>query len=279
MDMVESGGGYEASPCSRCHGSPCCRHLPLWRFAVDGASDWERLESLADVPGIRTALKDDGMFQVYLERNCAYLSPSGMCGVHGDPRQSAICRDFPANTCWYFRAFRADAGPSLVLLDGRRIDALGAMLRWDADGRLDSAPPWPAMEEALGSLPLDGARLTAGPIEPDRAVPAAADGEPPVLLLVPPGRPERREQFPLIRFRLGFPGVSLLAGPGPWAFLVSPPGFDFLSPHRVWDPFGTGADPAASRRITLADLDAFEARCRFSASGRFLGDDEPLLAG
>jgi len=244
------------SPCYRCESAACCSHLPLFSFTIDDRRDWEKGASLLRFPDIRLGLRSDGEFRVYLGRTCAFLTGDRRCLNHDTPRQSKICMGYSPHTCWYKRAFHSQNSDLLILLDSVRFAALEKGITWNEAGEVDRVADWEVLIELTAAHPLD--------IKPFRERERAGT-DTPTALLMPPGKPEKREHWDLVRFRLGFPGVFLsraVEEGEPWAFLISSdgevPSGDDLATGVIMDPFATGNNPLKSSLLTWEGLNRRE---------------------
>lgn len=177
------------------------------------------------------ALKNTGEWILYLKRDCRFLDPSqgGKCTIHGASDQSLICKTYDPRNCWYTRAFRQDDSRVLIPFDTE------GLIRLERDNTLiQNRFSVPLPKEGLHRYAAAARALPAKPTAPaspgETPSPAAALASPRLshrasrrgeFLFFPPfTRPQSRNQFSLLTFRLGFPGVTLAAADNGWAFLV-----------------------------------------------------------
>ncbi len=205
---------WVSSPCSTCD-TYCCSFLPLCELRVETRKDMLLLAELCWFEGMVPTLKDNGEWKLFYHATCAHLhQPSGMCIIHNTPEQSDICRDYPAERCWYRKAFAETETLHLIRFNTARMERLIAMTVFDEHDEIAEVPSWTDIMRELREIPLSPPSLPATAERMKRH----ADSE--ELLLFPPGKPSRPEHLDLLRFRLGFPGTLLLTSYTLWCFAL-----------------------------------------------------------
>lgn len=259
------------SPCSTCSTSPCCTHLPVYRFRMENRKHAEFAVELLRHERIEIGLYESGWWMVYYQAPCRFLDlENSKCTVHGTPRKPQICASYSPVRCWYRRVFAADISPDFIRFDLARFQRLAALLRYDESGGVESAPEWEEMLALFSDLPLPDAgkgvhRIPVGapdaalvhsapralapagvspvPAQLDplgvvslnladqtspRVLPSVADGAgvalesptPTTQLIFPMRTPERPQDFDLLKFRLGFPGVRVGISEAGWVLVI-----------------------------------------------------------
>ena len=197
------------NPCLSCTDTPCCKRLPLERIRVQTRADLETLRKYLLHRWFEVGLKDDGTWMLFYQRPCGILDPeSGLCTVHGTPRQPWTCKEYPSHHCWYQRVFRTEQCLEFIRFDARRMEMLMEMVSYDADtGEIADVPSWEEMIELFKRYPLD---------DPSTRAPRGARKE--FRFPVPP--PQKERHLALFEFRQNFPGVRILRGKRAWVTVV-----------------------------------------------------------
>lgn len=237
--MVTESIETSASTCRVCEHTACCTHLPVHSFTVTTRDDWARVLVLADAPGFLVGLRGSGDWIVFWNARCRFLDRNRRCSLHGDPRRPDICRAYNEYHCWYRRAFSDAGSDAFIRFPVEALFRVGERLSFDSAGALEDTPSWEEMLRLAGDgwyrdAPADG--YNAGRLAADTPV-----------VLTPPGRPTRFAHLDLVRFRLGFPGVRLVASDSGWAYAFAPEPATEWRRRAVLDPFGTGADLHGAR--------------------------------
>lgn len=217
---------WPESPCSRCSESPCCRNLPLAPFYLEERNDFVNLTLISCYNGVFPAMKKSGEWTIFLERDCRFLDIiEGKCSIFNTASQSLICKSYNAHNCWYLDAFSTETFTSMIPFNTEMIiwfDKKYGLLSNDFK-RL----PWEELcAVALEYLQMIRERNTSSSISDkfetyDTNSLSFKKSRLEQNLFFPPyKRPERREHFELISFRLGFPGVYLAVSDNCWAYLV-----------------------------------------------------------
>ena len=247
------------------------------------ADDLETARDLLDHANIEIGIKEDGVWTVFFTRTCGFLDPqSSKCTIHGTERQPRICRDYSAHTCWYRHAFASTLSLQLIRLNAARLDWILAQVEFDETGEIARVPDWDLMLSELSAVPLG---MSAVPVRDQNElgaavserVPLTGSEQPPAnlpqstaILAFPPGRPAHLSHFDLIRFRLGFPGVSLGVTQNEWYFLVdAPPRRNGkTSPAAHCSKYHLNEESARSMvRVGLEELPRIEVLCATDRSG------------
>jgi len=217
---------WRASPCFSCMTSPCCTHVPLYRFRAETKQDIEYARRLLRHEMFEIGIYDSGWWMVYYLAPCRFLNLSNSkCLIHGTPHQPKVCRDYSPIRCWYKRVFTTTDSPDFIRLDQRRIERLARLVRFDNEDRLADVPEWEALLRELAPIPpADGAR--PGKIEPQGISPVPSPAGiigsmHTTQFLFPLRTPTRAEDLDLLRFRLGFPGVAVGRSRGGWLLVIS----------------------------------------------------------
>ncbi|TVR56921.1 MAG: hypothetical protein EA426_12965 [Spirochaetaceae bacterium] len=212
------------SPCASCIGSPCCRNVPITKISIDTEADLLDAAWLAGLEAIEIGLRDDGTWTVFYQQSCRFLDDeTGGCRLHELPDQPDVCVRYDARTCWYRHAFAHDASPRFIRFDRERLLELHRHVICDEKGEIRKVPDWEDILTMLQAVPLgepSGTRETGG---------TATECE----LLMPPARPATIRQLDLVKFRLGFPGISLVVSETEWRFSLRT---SVLGDHRDGPP-------------------------------------------
>lgn len=215
----------------------------------------ETARHLLEHSNINIGLRENGEWTVFYSATCRFLDPStSKCTIHGTARQPQICKDYRADRCWYRRTFAAATTNEMIFLSRSRVSRLIEMCIFDDCDEIYRVPDWERMSKELAGV--DARALPAAALPAPGGASVAPD--PRDLLLFPPGRPTHLRHLDLIRFRLGFPGVSLRIAGDEWAFAaVAPridcgPRCDGISQYHV--PSEPAADAGEPYYVTLEGL-------------------------
>ncbi len=260
------GPNWGDSPCASCGGSPCCRNVPITRITVDTEADLLDAAWLAGLEGIEIGLRDDGTWTVFYTQTCRFLDDeTGGCRLHGLADQPDVCVRYDARTCWYRTAFAHDASVRFIRFNRERLLELHRRVICDEAGEIRKVPEWEQILAILESVPLAGSPRRDQGAAADLAVTACE-------LLMPPARPATIRQLDLVKFRLGYPGISLVVSDTEWRFSLrtAAGGQSGLPPRRVFtaiDLRAYGLEPG-ERRIDRAALPRLAELCATAADGR-----------
>ena len=216
---------WRESPCSSCARSLCCRYLPLAHLRLESPADFINLALASCYDGLFPALKESGEWTVFLGRACRFLDgAAGTCSIHGSPRQNMVCKTYDARRCWYVRAFSDERRTTLIPFSTEMLlwfeRRYGLMeRRFDAD--IDRTELREAARAFDNAASEGETRDFATPGTPGLSFRKSRAER--FLFFPPHGRPEHRNHFELLSFRLGFPGVSLAVADSHWAFLAEVP--------------------------------------------------------
>ncbi|HUX21438.1 MAG TPA: hypothetical protein VMW69_09365 [Spirochaetia bacterium] len=242
-----SKGSWETSPCSSCSTSPCCTRLPLHRFHIEKIEDFEWAERAVRHPRIELGLYGSGWWMAYYLAPCRFLNPiDSKCLIHGSDRQPQVCQAYSPVRCWYKRVFVEGGSPDFVRFNAGRLSMLAQMIRFDDAGELESAPSWEEMKERIETISTTEHRPEKTPIE--QYAPLEPAG-----LFVPLQAPRHRRDIDLVRFRLGFHGVSLGRSAADWAVII-----------------GNPPEALAYRTIAYEQLDLLLGSVVYDAAGKIL---------
>lgn len=241
-----------ASPCGGCAPTPCCTHMPLQMLQITDLPLLDYMGYLLGFEGIEVGVGRDGLWRVFYEGPCGFLSPEdGSCTVYRTPRQPNVCTTYDPYRCWYRGNLAGGGSPEYLRLNEVRLEHLRSRMVFGEDRRLVGAPPWETLAAELSALPYDPASRAAHPgatlvSETDGDEPAPADpiaaasaSSPPLRtfrdlqqpcrgcsahccrsLLFPQAQPVNAAQLDQLRFYLGFPGVELALGEDGWTLVV-----------------------------------------------------------
>lgn len=273
---------WSSSPCSRCGGAPCCRNVPMMTLQVRNDRDLASAEHLASHQNIEIGIRESGEWIVFYTVACRFLDPvSAMCKIHGTNAQPDLCKRYDAHTCWYRRVFVQPSdqpNAEMLRLNATRVRRLRELVLFDDRGEIYRVPDWELLQREFVGLPLD-AHATA----------TAHVGRREDILLFPPGRPLHRRHLDLIRFRLGFPGVSLRIDGDSWQFALAAPlrGVPFPIPesqgstgepdsfHAPIDaPFSMTSSQSGPKYVDLSGLEALISSLTFGPDGDILFDPD-----
>jgi Fe-S-cluster containining protein len=238
------------SPCMTCASAPCCTHLTLHEFEVDGITDLDYARYVLNFDRMLLGIKHDGKWCVYYRHPCRHLDREHLrCTVHDTPEQPNVCKGFSPYACWYKASYDGPTSDTLIQIDRVRLDWILERCRFREDRSIEGMPSNEAMREAFGALPViedppgDGDELIAQ----DTVYPAwrlsAGHGEPPAptaehtfaeladpcqgcaaycctSLVFPQRAPFNHAQVDYFRYALGFPGIELGVGPAGWSVTV-----------------------------------------------------------
>lgn len=267
------------SPCSRCHQSPCCRNLPVTNLPIRTVHDLAVARDLLGHENIEIGLKEDGVWTLFYTRSCRFLDPaSARCTIHGSDRQPTICKQYDAQRCWYRGVFASTLSSAMIRLNQKRLEWILDRVDCDESGEIRGVPDWDLMMRKLAEIPLAMAAQTVRITGlTSREEVTGADSKTVRELAFPPGRPRRIGHFDLIRFRLGFPGVSLGITGDEWYFLLDAaplPGGPAAGAHVAEYHL---SPEAASECVVVgyADSDTLFSLCTTDGNGRISGYPEP----
>jgi hypothetical protein len=236
-------------PCLSCATSPCCTHLLLGDFHLDGLLDLDHALYLLNFEGIVVGIRRDLTIDVYLHQPCSLLDiDSGLCTVHSTPEQPGVCKHYKSQNCGYRHRMTADVDPISPLLDRERMEWLADHLVFDDHRHVVGAPEWDEMIEAFRSIPRQTRPAPPPPPDPmleewrsivlsEKASPDSVRprryGEPEVsnpcqgceawcckMLVFNRGKPTTASQVDFLRYCLGFPGVEVGVADDSWAVIV-----------------------------------------------------------
>jgi Fe-S-cluster containining protein len=238
------------SPCATCETAPCCTHLALHEFDVDGLTDLDYARYVLNFERMHLGISPDGKWHVYYRAPCRYLEPESMrCTVHDSPTQPNVCKNFNPYACWYKASYAGPVSDTLIQVDRARLDWILERTTFAEDRAIRSMPSQDEMRAAFPSLPVTedppgpaDAILRADPVypawklsitrgEPDPPAPSRtfAELDDPCTscaaycctsLVFPQRNPTNHAQVDYFRYALGFPGVELGVGGGTWTITI-----------------------------------------------------------
>ncbi len=222
-DLKVRQEAWGESPCSHCRDTPCCRNLPMAPLTLDSQRDFVNLLLISCYEGLFPALKSTGEWTVYLRRDCRFLDRrDGKCGIHGEARQSLICKSYDAHNCWYIDAFDENCSASLIPFNTERLIWLEKTYGLIGE-RFAFFPGWEELYTAVSRSDREESELFTDMEAPldMRRLSFRKSREKNYLFLPPYQLPRTEKHFELLSFRLSFPGVYLAVTDNIWAFLVN----------------------------------------------------------
>jgi Fe-S-cluster containining protein len=259
LRLAEPAGGLSwgdalASPCATCATTPCCTHLTLHEFEVDGLTDLDYARYVLNFERLVVGITHDDRWHVYYRYPCRNLDrDTRRCTVHDTAAQPDVCKSFSPYACWYKASYDGPASDTLIQIDRNRLDWILARSRFRDDRSLEGLPSTDAMRAAFATLPaIEDPDRTVDEIERDpiydrwrasairggddgdgddaagaehsfRALadPCQGCGAPCCTTLMFPQRPPAtRAQVDYFRYALGFPGVELAVSNAGWALAI-----------------------------------------------------------
>jgi Fe-S-cluster containining protein len=238
------------SPCTTCESAPCCSHLTLHEFDVEGLTDLDYARYVLNFDRMLVGIGPNGKWHVYYRAPCRYLDQSNLgCTVHDTGTQPNVCKSFSPYACWYKASYGGPVSDTLIQIDRNRLDWILERTRFDEDREIKAIPSLDEMRAAFPTLPViedppgpQDSLLRADPVYPAwRAAVVAGDPpEPPQLrtfaeldrpcdgcaayccssLVFPQRPPINHAQVDYFRYALGFPGIELGVGAGGWSITV-----------------------------------------------------------
>lgn len=214
---------WDDSPCSHCSEIYCCENLPLAPLRLNSQSDFINLILSSSYNGVFPVLKSTGDWNFYLKRDCRYLGKAdGRCKIHNSSHQSLICKSYDAHTCWYVEAFSTKRFTTMIRFNTEMIiwfEKKYKLIEKKFNGDIDWEELCTAAYEYRQNMidinldrytPYESFKLSFKKSRADQ-----------FLFLPPYKRPENRNHFELLSFRLGFPGVYLAITDTCWAFMIT----------------------------------------------------------
>jgi hypothetical protein len=203
---------WQQSPCSSCPETFCCKNLPLCKIDFNKKKDFEKALFILGFKGMWAGLRENGDWFLFLHKTCTFLeSDSAKCCLYGTKLRPKICLDFPAEGCWYKKAFRIDQSDLFIKFNRQRLVRFAEMIRYDHDDKIYRVPDWDVLISELGPIPFYTERFTSPEGDPT----GTSD-----FLIFPPLELERRMGRDLLRFRLGFSGIACFFYSGGWLFTL-----------------------------------------------------------
>jgi hypothetical protein len=238
------------SPCSTCEGAPCCSHLTLHEFEVDGLTDLDYARYVLNFDRMLLGISANGKWHVYYRAPCRYLAQDTLrCTVHDTTTQPNVCKSFNPYACWYKAAYDGPVSDTLIQVDRVRLDWILERVQFDEDRGITSMPSQDEMRAVFPTLPViedppgpQDALLRADPVYPAWRADTIAGGpgdqpQPRTFaqlaspcdgcgaycctsLVFPQRSPHNHAQVDYFRYALGFPGVELGVGAGGWTITI-----------------------------------------------------------
>lgn len=238
------------SPCTTCESAPCCTHLALHEFDVDGLTDLDYARYVLNFERMLLGISPNGKWHVYYRAPCRYLDqPTLRCTIHDQPHQPNVCKNFNPYACWYKASYGGPVSDTLIQIDRVRLDWILERTRFGEDRSIQAMPSQDEMRAAFPTLPV--VEDPPGPadqiLRDDPIYPAwkltASRGEPEAparehgfaelddpcggcgaycctSLVFPQRNPVNHAQVDYFRYALGFPGVELGVGGGNWTITI-----------------------------------------------------------
>lgn len=214
---------WDESPCSQCSTIHCCENLPLAPLWLNKQNDFIDLILTSSYNGIIPVLKKTGEWTFYLKRDCSFLGkPEGQCTIHKATHQSLICKSYDAHTCWYVEAFSSEKYSTMIHFNTEMI--IWYEKRYQLiEKRFDAEVNWEELCKAAYEYRQDLAEISPPIYTPYQSFKLSfkKSRSDQFLFLPPYNRPETKNHFELLSFRLGFPGIYLAITDSCWAFMVS----------------------------------------------------------
>ncbi|MBN1648763.1 MAG: hypothetical protein JW874_12085 [Spirochaetales bacterium] len=212
------------SPCSFCQPTPCCRNLPLTSYRIGSRYDFIQLCLLACYRNILICLKKGSEWSVYYSRPCSFLNiQNGKCQIHAQPSQSMICKSYDAHNCWYQEAFRETENETMIQFSLDRLIWLGQEYDFFGYGMSGNPIDWKELCTRIKDVRCtDRSAASESSSSPLNSPLLRFDSCNPESFLFFPlqHRPERRLQYELFRFRLGFPNMHIAVADNCWAYML-----------------------------------------------------------
>lgn len=213
---------WDESPCSHCSDVHCCKNLPLAPLRLTSQSDFINLILTSSYNGIFPVYKKTGEWTFYLKRDCSYLGkPNGQCTIHKESHQSLICKSYDAHTCWYVEAFSTERYTTMIPFNTDMIIWFEKRYKLIDEG-FDAEIDWDELCDAAYNYRWNTIPINTAAFEPWSSFTLSfkRSRSDQFLFLPPYNRPETRNHFELLSFRLSFPGIYLAISDTCWAFMV-----------------------------------------------------------
>lgn len=213
---------WDESPCSKCSTIHCCENLPLAPLLLNSQKDFVSLILTSSYNGIIPVLKKTGQWTFYLKRDCNYLGkPEGQCTIHKASHQSLICKSYNAHTCWYKEAFSTEKFSTMIRFNTE-------MIMWYEkrykliENKFDADINWEELCTAAYNYRMNRVDINLKTYKPYKSFTLSfkKSRSDQFLFLPPYNRPENKNHFELLSFRLGFPGIYLAITDSCWSFMI-----------------------------------------------------------
>ncbi|HTJ43565.1 MAG TPA: hypothetical protein VL463_15780 [Kofleriaceae bacterium] len=238
------------SPCIACESAPCCTHLTLHEFEVDGLTDLDYARYVLNFERMLLGISPDGKWHVYYRAPCRYLEQHTLrCTIHDTPIQPNVCKNFSPYACWYKASYGGPVSDTLIQIDRVRMDWILERTKFRDDRSIESMPSQDEMRAVFPTLPV--VEDPPGPadeiVRADAVYPAwkllIKSGKPEeparehsfaeldnpcngcdayccTSLVFPQRSPINHAQVDYFRYALGFPGIELGVGGGNWTITI-----------------------------------------------------------
>lgn len=213
---------WDKSPCSQCYTIHCCENLPLSPLELNSQKDFINLILSSSYNGIYTVLKRTGEWTFYLKRDCSFLNKqNGKCMIHKSSNQSKICKSYDAHTCWYVEAFNTDKFSTMIPFNTQMIIWYEKKYKF-IDKKFNAEINWEELCTSAYDYRLNTVDIIPKTYKPYKSFTLSFNQSrsDQFLFLPPYNRPNNMNQFELISFRLGFPGIYLAITDSCWAFMI-----------------------------------------------------------
>lgn len=169
--------------------------------------------------GIEIGLYDSGWWMVYYLTPCRFLNlEDSKCRVHGTGLKPRICTDYSPVRCWYQRVFVKGSSADFIRFDLDRFARLAERFRYDDTNKLQWVPEWDEILTIAGPPRSDLPRRPPASAASQSMAPQMPEA--PARLIFPMRAPKRPQDFDLLKFRLGFPGVRVGRSTAGWVLVI-----------------------------------------------------------
>ncbi len=132
-----------------------------------------------------------------------------------------ICKSYDAHKCWYKEAFDGTENMKLIQFGFSRLAWLGERYDFFGSGIHEGGIDWKELISEISSVPfLKKESFLNPPALENPLLPFAACSAEEYLFFPLQHRPDRKLQFELFRFRLGFPGMHLAVSDNCWCYML-----------------------------------------------------------
>ena len=132
-----------------------------------------------------------------------------------------ICKSYDAHDCWYTGAFTGTENRELIQFDFSRLLWLGEHYGFFGRGILDGGISRDELISEISFVPYQREKTFLNPPVPEKTLLLFTDCNADEYMFFPLRKhSDRRLQFELFRFRLGFPGMYLAISDNCWCYML-----------------------------------------------------------